>query len=234
MKYNRPALGAATRVARSLLDDGPACASDLAERLNISPTAVRRHLDVLEEQEYVVAGDRPAFGPSPVRGRGRPARIYSLTDAGRQLFDQAYDDLAVSALRYLRSAGGDQAVADFAADRAHEVEQRYAPHLSGIDDGPHRAERLAQMLTQDGFAASTETGATGATQICQHNCPIAHAAHEFPELCDAELAAFGRLLGTNVTRLATLALGDGVCTSLVSPRPIPTQLTPNDPERISR
>ena len=49
-------------------------------------------------------------------------------------------------------------------------------------------------------------------QVCQHNCPVSQAAHEFPQLCDAEAAAFARLLGTNVTRLATIAHGDGVCT----------------------
>ena len=55
-------------------------------------------------------------------------------------------------------------------------------------------------------------------QVCQHRCPVAHVAEQFPELCDAEREVFGQLLGTHVTRLATLAAGDGVCTTLV-PRP---------------
>jgi hypothetical protein len=32
-------------------------------------------------------------------------------------------------------------------------------------------------------------------QICQHHCPVAHVAAEFPQLCEAETEAFGRLLG---------------------------------------
>ena len=68
-------------------------------------------------------------------------------------------------------------------------------------------------------------------QVCQHNCPVSQAAHEFPQLCDAEAAAFARLLGTNVTRLATIAHGDGVCTCLVSPSAPQSAHTPT--ERIS-
>jgi len=53
-------------------------------------------------------------------------------------------------------------------------------------------------------------------EICQHHCPIAHVASEFPQLCEAETAAFSAILGTHVQRLATIAHGDGVCTTFVS------------------
>ncbi len=204
------------RVAQSLLSDGPATAAQLSRRLGITAAGVRKHLDALEAAGDVVAGDRPAFGPMPQPRRGRPARIYSLTEIGRGRFDQAYDDLAVSAMRFMHQVQSD-ALEEFAARRAEELEQRYRPHLAGIDDPQRRAERLAELLTADGYAASVEEGPTSVMQVCQRNCPVAQAAHEFPQLCDAEAAAFARLLDTNVTRLATIAHGDGVCTCLVSP-----------------
>ena len=58
-------------------------------------------------------------------------------------------------------------------------------------------------------------GAAG-EQLCQHHCPVAHVAAEFPQLCEAETEAFGRLLGTPVQRLATIAHGDGICTTHVT------------------
>jgi predicted ArsR family transcriptional regulator len=61
-------------------------------------------------------------------------------------------------------------------------------------------------------------------QLCQHHCPVAHVAAEYPQLCEAETEAFGRLLGTPVQRLATIANGDGVCTTHVTP---PSLLKPN-------
>ena len=40
-------------------------------------------------------------------------------------------------------------------------------------------------------------------------------AAQFPQLCEAEAEAFGRLLGVHVQRLATLAHGEHVCTTHV-------------------
>jgi predicted ArsR family transcriptional regulator len=213
-------------VVSSLLTDGPATAADLSARLGITAAGVRKHLDALEAAGDVVAGERPPFGPMPEPRRGRPAKIYALTDAGRRRFEQAYDDLAVSALQFLQQVDPD-ALSEFAARRAAELEQRYRPQLEDIADPRQRAVRLAQLLSADGYAASVEEGPTAVLQVCQHNCPVAQAAHEFPQWCDAEAAAFARLLDTNVTRLATIAHGDGVCTCLVSPAHATTErITP--------
>jgi predicted ArsR family transcriptional regulator len=70
-------------------------------------------------------------------------------------------------------------------------------------------------LSVDGYAATARSAPVG-EQLCQHHCPVAHVAAEFPELCEAETEAFGRLLGTPVQRLATIARGDGVCTTHVT------------------
>ena len=40
-----------------------------------------------------------------------------------------------------------------------------------------------------------------------------------PELCAAETRVFARLLDSHVQRLATIAHGDGVCTTHI-PRPV--------------
>jgi predicted ArsR family transcriptional regulator len=52
-------------------------------------------------------------------------------------------------------------------------------------------------------------------ELCQHHCPIAHVAAEFPQLCEAETEALSKVLGTHVQRLATIAHGDGVCTTFI-------------------
>jgi len=212
--------GAPARVAQALLEGGPQTAAALAERLGLSSTAVRRHLDALVESGHAESGERAPYGPQAgrvvTRGRGRPARVYSVTAAGRESFESAYDDLAVGALRYLDQTGGAAAVEAFAAHRVAELERRYADAVTRIP-AEQRPEALVAALSADGFAAAVVDGATDHTvQICQHHCPVAHVAIEFPALCDAEAEAFGRLLGTHVTRLATIAHGDGVCTTLVS------------------
>jgi predicted ArsR family transcriptional regulator len=72
---------------------------------------------------------------------------------------------------------------------------------------------LAEALSTEGYAASASAMGKGGEQLCQHHCPVAHVAGEFPQLCDAETEMFSRLLGTHVQRLATIAHGDGVCTT---------------------
>lgn len=211
MKF--PGVGA-ERVARAILAAGPATAVELAERLGSSPTVVRRHLDSLVDEELVVAGERRPYGPNPARGRGRPARVFALTDKGRNVFDAAYDDVAVGALRYLRVHGGDTAVRGFAQQRAAEMVSRYASAVVSQHGPVTRLAALAGVLTADGYAATAGEAEAG-PQLCQHHCPVSHVAAEFPEICEAETQAFEDLLGTHVLRLATIGRGDGICTTLV-------------------
>ena len=198
------------RVARSILENGPSTAAALAERLALTPAAVRRHLDHLMDDGSVEAREPRVYG---TRGRGRPAKAFALTDTGRDRFDQQYDDLAVQALRFLAETGGDEAVMQFARRRVADLETHYAEILAA-DPGTSPAEALARALTQDGYAASVRQGPVG-PQLCQQHCPVAHVAHEFPQLCEAETEVISKLLGRHVQRLATIAHGDGVCTTCI-------------------
>lgn len=203
------------RITRLLLEQGGATATDLSERLGLTPAAVRRHLDALLAEGCVVSRERPGRGP---RGRGRPAKEFLLTDVGRQTFPHTYDDLAAEVLRFLARAHGHDAVASFAAERVRVLEERCRAAMADAGDDPlARAEALAGALSAEGYAASASALAGGG-QLCQHHCPVAQVAAEFPQLCEAETAVISRLLGSHVQRLATIAHGDGVCTTHI-PRP---------------
>ncbi len=204
------------RVVRSILVDGPSTAADLAERLALTPAAVRRHLDHLLDQGVLEARDPR---PTTSRGRGRPAKVFAITDAGREHFDQQYDDLAVQALRYLAETGGDDAVLEFARRRVEFIERDYATVMAAEPDLTP-AEALAKVFSSEGYAASVRSlplldGLAAAEQLCQQHCPVSHVAQEFPQLCEAETEAIGRVLGRHVQRLATIAHGDGVCTTCI-------------------
>src|SRR3712207_3493164 len=178
------------------------------------------------------------------RGRGGPARRFHLTDAGRSSFPHAYDDLALTALRYVAATGGPDAVRAVAEQQLAGLEERCSTAVaqaSTPDGAPvDRAQALAGALTAEGYAA-TASAISGGGQLCQHHCPVAHVAAEFPQLCEAETAVIGRLVGTHVQRLATIAHGDGICTTHI-PGPLragnrstparPVQSTPpSRPER---
>lgn len=213
-----------SRVLRSLLEDGPATAGTLAQRLGLTAPAVRRHLDALVAEGRVAGGDRMPYGPtSSVRGRGRPARVYAVTEAGREPFAQAYDDLAVSVLRFLALHGGGSALDDFARTQVAVLEERYRPEVGAAAPG-HEVEALAAALRADGYAAVAQPAPSGrGDQLCQHHCPVAHVAAQFPQLCEAETEAFARLLDRPVQRLATIAHGDHLCTTFVPHRAGPAE-----------
>ncbi|MFI8366505.1 helix-turn-helix transcriptional regulator [Streptomyces sp. NPDC085466] len=199
------------RVARSILDHGPSTVADLAERVGLTQAAVRRHLDALVAEQVVEAREKRVYG---TRTRGRPAKVFALTDCGRDAFDQSYDSLAVEALRWIeRNAGGEAAVAAFARDRFEAQAESYREAVESVEP-ERRAEALAKALTADGYAATARNAPVG-EQLCQHHCPVAHVAEQYPQLCEAETEIFSRLLGTHVQRLATIAHGDGVCTTFI-------------------
>lgn len=214
------------RVVTSILEQGPSTAADLGERLGLTPAAVRRHLDQLLA-EGVVEQRQPRS--TTHRGRGRPAKVFAITDAGRDTFAHAYDDLAVEALEFLAETAGPDAVGAFARRRLAPLVERYRPLVEAAPEA-ERPRVLAEALSADGFAASARSAPSGA-QICQHHCPVAHVAEQFPQLCEAETAMFAELLGTHVQRLATIAHGDGVCTTHL-PHPVPPEPRPRT-ERVS-
>ncbi|MGW0158671.1 helix-turn-helix transcriptional regulator [Mycobacterium sp. NPDC003323] len=196
-----------------MLLEGPVTAGDIGSRLGISAAGVRRHLDAL-----IDAGDAQASAAAAWQhnGRGRPAKRYRLTAAGRAKLSHAYDDLAAAAMRQLREIGGDEAVRTFARRRIDSL-------LTGVDDASvtgdveQTADEVAAALTDAGYATTTTpvAGPRSGVQICQHHCPVSHVAEEFPELCDAEQEAFAEILGTHVQRLATIVNGDFACTTHV-------------------
>lgn len=213
-------------VARLLMEQGPVTAAWVAAELELSTVAVRRHLDALiadgEAEVSAVAAPR-----SGKRGRGRPPRGYVLTDTGRALFGHGYDELAVAALRYLAAHGGDGAIRGFARDRVAGLLAGHADRIAAAETPDERVGVLAGALTAHGYAAQAREAGHG-VQLCQHHCPVAHVAAEFPALCEAETQAFAEVLGTHVQRLATIARGDTACTTHV-PLDDPEVLRRNDP-----
>jgi predicted ArsR family transcriptional regulator len=200
-------------IARLILEHGPATASTLSQSLALTPAGIRRHLELLVADGILEAREPRT---ASTRGRGRPSKVFLMTDAGRAQFEHTYDDLAVSALRFMASHSGEHLVASFAQARADEIETKaneYIEH-NKISRKNDKVALLAEFLTDQGYAASVEDRGLG-EEICQHHCPIAHVASAYPQLCEAETQAFSRLLGTHVQRLATIAHGDGVCTTYI-------------------
>jgi len=215
------------RILQIVAADGPVSAADLAHALDLAAAGVRRHLQALEEAGQVAVH----IGPSGARGRGRPARRYVVTGQGQTVLSQRYAEIASDALHFLAHAAGPQAVEQFAEQRVRELEERHAAAVdaAGGDVGA-RAEALARALADDGYAASARpVPGTTVVQLCQGHCPVQEVAAQFPQLCEAETRAFGRLLGVHVQRLSTLTSGGHVCTTSIPTVPARTSTDATGP-----
>ncbi|AKE41269.1 ArsR family transcriptional regulator [Corynebacterium kutscheri] len=206
-----------------MLRNSPITATQLGQSLGLSATGIRRHLDNLVDNGF--AERAPARKVAGTHSRGRPAKTFRLTSAGRAQFGHDYDSLAVQALQTLRETGGDEAVRAFAKKRAQSIVDG-VDSLTGIEEA---AEAVVEAFSHKGYAATVSTTDLG-VQICQHHCPIAGVAAEFPELCEAEHEVIAALFGQHVQPLASIADGHGICTTNIPITPIKTHspITPDE------
>lgn len=189
-----------------LLQRGALTASEIGSDLGLTAAGVRRHLDNL-----VASGEVEPTRTRPAGTRGRPAKAFQVTPAGRNTAEHGYDHLAVEALTALRRIGGSEAVLDFARERILSFIGQVRP-ARGPEDVERAANEIATALTGAGYASSVEEVGNG-LQICQHHCPVWNVASQFPELCAAEQEVVSEIVGSHVQRLATIAGGNCACTT---------------------
>lgn len=193
-----------------LLHERPRSVADLATALGLSEVAVRRHLQVLERDEFVAARTVRRSGP------GRPGSRYELTDRARRLYPDHSAEFANELLEFLKAEHGHEALEAFLRWRADRQRARYARGLAEAGpDTSDRATRLADLLSADGFDSTVEAvdrpdGAT-ALRLTQGHCAIRDVAEEHPEICTLEARMFEDLLGVRVSRRQTAAGGAGQC-----------------------
>lgn len=198
-----------------LLRSQPCSVADMATQLGISEVAVRHHLQVLTADGFV-AGETVKG-----TGRGRPKQLYTITDKARRLFPDNSAQLANELLEFLAGEHGRTELARFLRWRSERQSTRYAEALEGAETVDERVHRLADVLVEDGFAASAQVVTTpeGATvlELRQDHCAIKAVAEEHPELCAYEASTFKKLLGTTkLSRRQTIAGGADACVCHIS------------------
>ena len=184
---------------------------ELADRIGLTPNALRRHLKELE-LEGVVHYRRE------IRGVGGPVFAYSLTESGESLFPKAYDTALSEVLELVRAQRGEEGVVELFQRRWEQVAESTRVELAQLPIG-ERAARLATLLTSLGYMAELREG--DSPTLTEHNCAIRLVAERFPEVCDAEERFITEVLGTTVIRQAHIAKGGSCCEYCFQPGEVP-------------
>ena len=226
------------RVLRGVLNHGPVSAASLGELLSLTPAAVRRHLDALEQANMIEVPSLKQYGA----GAGRPARRYVIAPQGHERLGNDYLMIARNALEMLRDTVGESALETFASARAAEMEARYRPVVEAAgEDVAARAQALAEAMSRDGFVTTaqiTEPPAgrlapgklLASIQLCQGHCPIRDLAEDFQVFCEQDTGIISDLLGVDVRRLSTMAGGAHVCTTHVPLNHLTERVNSEKPE----
>ena len=210
------------RVRRGVLNHGPVSAASLGELLSLTPAAVRRHLDALEQANMIEVASLKQYGA----GAGRPARRYVIAPQGHERLGNDYLMIARNALEMLRDTVGESALETFASTRAAEMEARYRPVVEAAgEDVAARAQ-----ITEPPAGRLAPGKLLASIQLCQGHCPIRDLAEDFQVFCEQETGIISDLLGVDVRRLSTMAGGAHVCTTHVPLNHLTERVNSEKPE----
>lgn len=195
-------------ILQHLLKSGEVTAQDFAEKLDISPQAIRKHLKDLETEGLI-------YHTAEQLGMGRPQFIYALTTAGRDRFPDSYNQFAVNFLDTLIDTLGKEQVSEVLHKQWQRKAESYKLQL-GAGSVQHKLEKLAEIRRAEGYV--TEWFPVENTQnfvFTEYNCAIAHVAESFPSVCGHELEMFATVLDCPVERTHWMVNGEHRCGYLI-------------------
>ncbi len=178
---------------------------ELAHELGLAGATVRRHLDVLQRDNYVSV--RPVRG-----GTGRPRHLFSLTEAGAELFPHHYVRLTQRLLNEIVSLSAEETAGrsgdEIAALVFHKMSQRlageYRPRIRGRSL-EERVRSAVDLVSEEGLDFEVEPGSEG-PRLLGRGCPCTridelggqpHARHP----CDHDRQLLESLLDVPVRTL---------------------------------
>lgn len=189
----------------ALKSRGALSAKQVAGSFDISVMGAHKALNAMAEQGLINGFDQ-------VNGRGRPARLFRLTEKGHARFPDNHADLTVEMIEDVRRVFGDGGLDQVISARETRQRERYAGHMQGGLRA--RADTLAELRSAEGYMARTEQAEDGSVLLIEDHCPICAAAATCQGFCQSELAVFQEALGKDfmISREEHLLSGGRRCT----------------------
>ena len=157
---------------------------ELSRVLNLTVGNIRHHIKALEDQQII-----KQVGNLPIKGKGRPIKIYTLT---KEAEDHNLDGLADVLMKILVSKSmGDS------KENLENVAKEMTKKFQGGTTSIQRLNQVIQWLDERNYQAHWEASPTGPRVIIDH-CPYSAIQPDNPEICQIDNAMISKLLGIPV------------------------------------
>lgn len=195
---------------------------ELTRELGLAPATIRRHLDILLRDGHI-AVDQVR------RETGRPHYVFSLTDAGEELFPKHYVRLTNRLIQEIVTLDPEETRGKSGAEIANMVFERMADRLADAyavrvrgETLEERVESVTRILAEEGIVFDVEREADSFLLI-GHGCPcrkVVDADHT--QVCAHDERLLRRLLQADVEYVEPSCVdGDSYCAYRVRPAASP-------------
>ncbi len=175
------------------------------DHFGISRTAVNQHLTSLERDGFVKVGRLQ-------KSRGRPRKIYVLTDSGVNLFPKNYSWFSSLLLKTLLLEIGADRLAAYLRNLGIQMAQDALQRV----DGMRRADRvpeIVQIMNETGFDARViaSQGDETIRRIECKNCVYHDLARDYPQVCQFDLGFLSTLMDLEIEHQECMVRGGQAC-----------------------
>jgi len=181
----------------------------LAEKLGVSPAAVRQHLSTLDALGLV---RRRKVVTRP----NRPTYLYRVSAQGMRVFPKRYDLLLTRIIEVLAEQQGAAAAVALIEAAARKVAARAREHL-GHPSAPDRWPRFLDWLESEFlWQAAVVEEASGARRLTIHQCPFQDLSKTEPDVCGVFFGTLIREAGTQMTVAHVEAASEPACCAFLA------------------
>jgi predicted ArsR family transcriptional regulator len=176
---------------------------ELSEYLDISTTAVRRHLYALEDQDLV------RFNPEQ-RGMGRPSFVYELTDNIPTVFKQSFAAFVNAVMEEIGALDNGHTPRELFDERQEGRNRKYVDLTTG-ETLTDRVACLARLMESEGRITTWQQVDENCYILREHNCPFHRLNGNFDLPCRREVSLLQKTLHADVQRVNHIMKGDVAC-----------------------
>jgi predicted ArsR family transcriptional regulator len=167
-------------------------AGELAERLKMSYMGVKELCDQMEKAGLLDTWRQP-------QARGRPFKLFRLTQRARDLYPTASNPLTLEVLEAAQKLFGGSASEKLLLVVFQKTTADYETRVRG-ESTAERAKWLARLRDQDGYMTEFAEGDDGSLSIVEHHSPILDLLKAYPIVARMETELFQRILRVPVQR----------------------------------